>query len=909
MLAAIVMALITLVVVMQAATLGFWEPWESSTVRADIVEQTELDDEQLEQLADDREGWSAEQLEEAVQSPAVPTLEGEPVEVSWLRAAWTSLVVDDQPVVETGAVGTTERRARMPLVLLAVLLLGSAMVWVRTHVSEGAAAMTAVMLATSPVVLLGALFLSGPLVAVAASALAVMGFFHAIYGEERTWLWVVVAAGALAVVALDIRLVGVVATLAVVVALAAAQALYGESPDGDTEQPPGLHPGFVTVAVVGFFALMGWGWVVSDGYEEGIYRPDIAHLLWVLVPTVVLAALALAARHTTVGRALVGLKGLVFTAGGVIPLVVLGLGWAAVFPADPDVAEATRPGLEYLVVQHHPGELEAANNFSWWWRQVGFGLFPYFMLLVPAVGYLAWKLRAESETTPVQRSVALLAVVWPVAAWVVIVPAASFGHAVFPAFFPLVLAMGWMVSDGGFWKQLRVRPALYLAVAAIAVFTLMLLGDDLDEFPGRVVDFALAGEEDPGVDDDFLAGSMLETWTTVMMAAVLAYFVGILSWLAFAWGDAKRLLGWARSLPKRIKKWWKHRREDGTDGEITAGSTPDEDVEPNRKFAGQRRMAEREAWRDGEGRARAVARRIERLPGLVGLVVAAGVSFTAVLLVDVVAELDNELSSRAVVQAYLELADEDDALYRFDVEQRDDGYYVRGIDELSNRRDFERSYDDEQRHFVLIPEDELAQFHSTIRRDHAENMPVLAAGGGMYLVSNRLEEGETDISPISPYVLDEPDDDYIALEFEDNGEMKPPVFNRQIKFLGYRLDRGSADETAVYSWGDTMEITKYFEVKRRVPRAQEIFMHIDLGGNRIHGDHDPVGGLYPTNRWVAGDVIKNVHEVEIDRFVAPGTYTVYTGFYSGDDRMSVQPESAHDGEDRVDMTRIEVVPF
>ena len=86
-------------------------------------------------------------------------------------------------------------------------------------------------------------------------------------------------------------------------------------------------------------------------------------------------------------------------------------------------------------------------------------------------------------------------------------------------------------------------------------------------------------------------------------------------------------------------------------------------------------------------------------------------------------------------------------------------------------------------------------------------------------------------------------------------------------------------------------------------------MHVDLSGNRLHGDHVPVFGKYPTNHWGVGDVIKDVHEIEIERFSTPGLYTIWVGFYRGDSRMSVTPDEFHDGQDRVDMATIEVSPF
>lgn len=916
LMAALVMAVVAVAAFVQAQNLGFWEPWESTLVRADVQET---------HLEIDEPDEEAEGLDEAgaVDATAVPTLEGEPKEVSWLRAWWTSEVVGAEPVVETGGVGEIERMARIPLIALMVLMFGLAAFWVRRHLGDGAAAMTVVVLATSPVVFVGAVLLSGPLVAVAASALAVMAMFQSVYGDRLSLLWACAGAACLTVVALESRLIGVVSTLAVVVGFALVESIRQtdseaeEDADGDDESEAGFDPLWAGAAAVGFVGVVMAGVVESADYEEGLLRPDLLELTWVIGPAVLLVGLALAARHTPMGRALVGLRGAIVAAGGIIPLVALGVSYAGAVVGEPEVVEAGRPALGFLLETYPLAqEVEATGDFSWWWRQIGFGMFPHMIWLIPAVGFLAWKLRPDSGADEIERAVATLCLVWPVAVYIVVAPAADLGHTTYPAFFPIALAIGWMLSDARFWAEIRVRPAIYLAVATVAIFTVVILTNDLEDFPQRLVAFALDGAEDPGVPDRFVDETAVEAWGTAMMAGVAAYFVGIVSWLVFARRDAARLWTWIRGVASRARARLSGDDEDEepADAEDEPEDEPSESdaaSESDTGFAGERRLRAREEWRDEDGALARLAGRLERLPGLVGLVVAGGLGFSAVLFGSVVGDLDDELSTRAVVERYLESADEDDQLWWYEVDDVPEHFYTRGVDEIDDRREFNDHFESDDRLFALVPEDELDRVHGRVRRTHDRAPVVLATGGGLALVTDRLEDGETDVNPISDYVLDEePDDrDFISLETTVDGETHHPTFDDRITFLGYSLDRGGPGQRPVYSWGDTMEVTQYFRVERRIPRDYEIFIHIDLGGNRIHGDHDPVGGLYPTNRWRSGDVIKNVHEIEIERFVAPGLYTFYTGFYSGDDRMSVDPDGAHDGEDRVDMAEIEVVAF
>jgi len=91
--------------------------------------------------------------------------------------------------------------------------------------------------------------------------------------------------------------------------------------------------------------------------------------------------------------------------------------------------------------------------------------------------------------------------------------------------------------------------------------------------------------------------------------------------------------------------------------------------------------------------------------------------------------------------------------------------------------------------------------------------------------------------------------------------------------------------------GDPLVVTTYWEVLSRIPSDAEMFIHVDFGGNRINGDHKPVGGKYPMQFWVPGDIIRDVHTMAVSRADKSGDYTVCGCFFRGDDRLKVSPKA------------------
>jgi hypothetical protein len=60
-----------------------------------------------------------------------------------------------------------------------------------------------------------------------------------------------------------------------------------------------------------------------------------------------------------------------------------------------------------------------------------------------------------------------------------------------------------------------------------------------------------------------------------------------------------------------------------------------------------------------------------------------------------------------------------------------------------------------------------------------------------------------------------------------------------------------------------------------------VFVHILDEGQRIWGQEDigPVHGTYPTSQWKEGEIIEDIHSVQLSYEAPPGEYQIEVGLY------------------------------
>lgn len=108
------------------------------------------------------------------------------------------------------------------------------------------------------------------------------------------------------------------------------------------------------------------------------------------------------------------------------------------------------------------------------------------------------------------------------------------------------------------------------------------------------------------------------------------------------------------------------------------------------------------------------------------------------------------------------------------------------------------------------------------------------------------------------------------------------IFGGRIELVGYTLD------PAVPKPGDWVKVTFYWSANKPVDEDYQVFVHGDaLEGNagRIHGDHFPAKGKYPTDVWQEGELVADPFRIFIPPGYGPKRLGLNAGMYKGDYRV------------------------
>jgi len=108
------------------------------------------------------------------------------------------------------------------------------------------------------------------------------------------------------------------------------------------------------------------------------------------------------------------------------------------------------------------------------------------------------------------------------------------------------------------------------------------------------------------------------------------------------------------------------------------------------------------------------------------------------------------------------------------------------------------------------------------------------------------------------------------------------VFGDRIKLLGYTLDPVQPKR------GDNVEVRLYWTALTPISEDYQVFVHGDsIGGyaRRLHGDHFPAKGKYPTDVWRENDVVVDPFDVNVPGDYGPKQLGINLGLYKGNYRV------------------------
>ncbi len=254
-----------------------------------------------------------------------------------------------------------------------------------------------------------------------------------------------------------------------------------------------------------------------------------------------------------------------------------------------------------------------------------------------------------------------------------------------------------------------------------------------------------------------------------------------------------------------------------------------------------------------------------------------------------VAPLGFTMGQEALFDTYREKARPGEKLYQYQMNWRGEVFYSADtIVKLSSESSVRNAFSREGRHFIIAVRDGFSAVDRAVRKATGKHLHVLPGSSLRYvLASNRIDPGSEDLNPLSKNVLNEPPavSHPVEAKWADG-----------IEFLGYDLEPSRPGP------GDEFELTLYFKCTRAIAKKWQVFVHVDGHGHefhRINGDHYPIEGLFPTNHWMPGDIVRDRVKIRMPFEFTAKTYSIYLGFYIGATRMRLLPGAPSDGSDRL----------
>jgi len=152
------------------------------------------------------------------------------------------------------------------------------------------------------------------------------------------------------------------------------------------------------------------------------------------------------------------------------------------------------------------------------------------------------------------------------------------------------------------------------------------------------------------------------------------------------------------------------------------------------------------------------------------------------------------------------------------------------------------------------------------------------------------------------------ENDRVVLDYLATEGLLPPVpeepaevnFGDQIELVGYTRDCMTPACT----------VTLYWRAQDTPDADYTVFVHLVGEDGQIASQHDgrPVGGLYPTTMWKAGEVVEDRHPLSLPTDIPSGDYRLLVGLYQPEmgERL---PVVGPDGQELGDSAELVTVPI
>ena len=242
-----------------------------------------------------------------------------------------------------------------------------------------------------------------------------------------------------------------------------------------------------------------------------------------------------------------------------------------------------------------------------------------------------------------------------------------------------------------------------------------------------------------------------------------------------------------------------------------------------------------------------------------------------------VPQLSIDLSSKHVLSSYEKFAGDGEPLGVFGSAQ-----LPAEATTIKTRAELLKWLERRDRVFALFPPKHLAGLDREYREKTGKHIFLLDAKSDRhFLAVSKHKSKEKNDNPIVNFVFSRP--------FEKAPRHKKEInLDNKITMLGWEVS--SVSGAKHLERGNEFDLITYWRCDDKLSANWKVFIHIDGPGPRIHGDHEPVSGIYPTKEWSPGDYIMDVHRGKVPAYQEAGMYRINLGMYRGNTRMKVLDE-------------------
>jgi 4-amino-4-deoxy-L-arabinose transferase-like glycosyltransferase len=535
---------------------------------------------------------------------------------------------------------------------------------------------------------------------------------------------------------------------------------------------------------------------------------------------------------------------------GLVAIVAVVLGTAKIINLQGGVYSFLAGGIP-------TGARPNGSTFDYFVKQLGFGLFPWCGLLIPAIGAaILGRRSATSASTSATSGTPGATVATDAGSAELLDDGTVLRHAV----------AAWAVAAfvvGSYWAN-HCGDLLYTAIPALALAIGDLLAEMLDDRASRTltaltaIAVVLTVARDINIYPQNLAFVHVfspPTFPADLRFTMPGFMGGANAWLA---NPANVLLALAIVFAAA-------QALELVPAPPTAAAA-----------AGAPSAATGSAWKGRWQRIQALISRVTRpltaRVTVVGAVVGSAVVFGGFLSQVLTPQLSSYFSQREVFEMYHACAAGDEPLAEFQQGSNSAATYYGGgiaMQPLGSVQELMMFLQRPGRVFAIVPADQLPTINETALESKTPMHVVLGRARSL-LLSNQLGGKCTqDQNQVSQFLSAVPPNPQHPVSV---------TWENKLQLVGW-------DGPDTVQNGTTFPLTMYFKVLERLPPGYGIFMHFDMNSAavRFQGDHQVCQGKLPTDSWTPGMYVSDTAQIEVGGAVTGGTpagvYTIYMGFW------------------------------